>query len=65
MSKVTFVTNKICPFAHRVWISLLEKKVDFELKEVSLTNKEPYFTETYQKATFHDPISYSKKLNAF
>lgn len=59
-SKVTLVTNKICPFAHRAWITLREKKVDHELREVSLTEKEPHFTEIYHKAYAHDPSSNGK-----
>ena len=54
MKKITFITNKICPFAERVWITLEEKKLDFDLKEVNLREKEPYFTENYHRALGHD-----------
>ncbi len=59
-SQVTLVSNKVCPFAHRAWITLREKKVDFKLLEVSLTQKEAFFTETYKKAYAHDPASDGK-----
>lgn len=60
MSSITLITNKICPFAQRAWITAREKGLDFELKEVSLKNKEPFFTETYRKAYAHDPSSDGK-----
>jgi glutathione S-transferase len=59
-SSITLVTNKICPFAHRAWIAAREKGLDIELREVSLKNKEPYFTEIYHKAYAHDPSSDGK-----
>ena len=36
--------NRICPFAQRSWITLLEKEVPFEKKEFSLTKKPAEFT---------------------
>jgi hypothetical protein len=27
--KVTLISSPICPFSHRAWLTLLEKKVDF------------------------------------
>jgi len=57
---ITLVVNKICPFAHRTWITAREKGIDFQLREVSLKDKEPYFTETYHKAYAHDPSSDGK-----
>jgi len=33
---VQFVTNKMCPFAQKVWVCLEEKKVDYDLVEVGL-----------------------------
>jgi len=59
-ASITLVANKICPFAHRAWITAREKGLEFELREVSLKNKEPYFTETYHKAYAHDPSSDGK-----
>ena len=59
-SPITLVTNKICPFAHRVWLTLVEKDCNFVLKEVSLTQKEPQFTEIYKKAFGNDPNSTGK-----
>ena len=50
----------ICPFAQRAWITLIEKNCDFELTEVSLKEKEPFFTETYLKAYGADQSSTGK-----
>lgn len=58
--KVTIILHKICPFAERAWITLEEKQIPYELREVSLTNKQPFFTETYRKAFGHDPTSDGK-----
>jgi glutathione S-transferase len=41
---IILVSNKICPFAHRAWLSLLEKEVPFTFREVDIINKEPWFT---------------------
>ena len=60
MKRLTFISNKICPFAQRVWITLEEKNLDYELKEVDLYKKEPYFTQMYQKSLGHDPKSTGK-----
>ena len=60
MKKIVLISNPICPFAERAWITLLEKNVDFEFKEVSLKKKEPFFTETYKKALGSDPTSDGK-----
>lgn len=59
-NKVTLIANKICPFAHRAWLTLLEKECHFEYKEVSLTKKEAWFTEIYKKAFGSDPNSDGK-----
>ena len=60
MHRLQFLSHPICPFAERVWISLEEKKVDYEFKQVSLKDKEPFFTETYRKALGHDKKSDGK-----
>jgi hypothetical protein len=31
-STLKFISNKVCPFAHRVWITLLETGCEFEFK---------------------------------
>ncbi|EKX51127.1 hypothetical protein GUITHDRAFT_161619 [Guillardia theta CCMP2712] len=36
MSDVTLYTNKMCPFAQKAWIALEEKKVKYDLVEISL-----------------------------
>ena len=59
-NKTVLVLNKICPFAERAWLTLQQKKIPYELKEVSLTNKDAQFTETYKKAFGHDPTSDGK-----
>lgn len=56
----TLITNRICPFAHRAWLTLLEKDCTFDLKEASIIKKESWFTETYKKAFGHDPSSDGK-----
>eukprot|EP01137_Pigoraptor_chileana_P013359 Opistho-2@66781 len=59
MSSLTFVTNPICPFAHRVWLTLEEIGLKYETKETPLTDK-PAFTEIYGKALGSDPTSDGK-----
>lgn len=59
-NSITLITNKVCPFAQRVWLTLLEKGCQFEFKEVSLTQKESWFTEIYKKAFGSDPNSDGK-----
>lgn len=56
----TIVLARICPFAERAWITAHEKECNFEVREVSLKQKEPFFTETYHKAYGHDPKSDGK-----
>ena len=56
MSKVaTLVYDPVCPFAHRAWLTLLEKKVPFEKKRVDITNKSQEFADIYSKAYARDP----------
>jgi len=40
-SALKFYGNPICPFAHRAWISLLEKGVEFEFVEIPLGDAKP------------------------
>jgi glutathione S-transferase len=35
-SKARFITNKMCPFAQKVWIALEESQIPYELQEISL-----------------------------
>lgn len=60
LTLVTLVTNRICPFAQRAWLTLLEKEVPFTFREVNLVEKEAWFTETYRRAYAHDPTSDGK-----
>eukprot|EP01137_Pigoraptor_chileana_P013356 Opistho-2@66772 len=60
MSSLTFVTNPICPFAHRVWLTLEEIGLKYETKETPLTDKPAWFTEIYGKALGSDPTSDGK-----
>jgi glutathione S-transferase len=43
MAKVTLYSARACPFAHRTRLVLSYKKVDFELVEVDLEKKPPWF----------------------
>jgi len=48
-----------CPFAQRAWITLIEKKLNFEQKIVDLQNKPKHFKELY--ASIHpDPTAPAK-----
>ena len=51
-------TARVCPFAHRTRLTLLEKGLEFEHIEIDLKNKTPRFLEVspYGKvpALFHD-----------
>lgn len=55
-----FVTNKICPFAQRVWIVLEELNLSYQRKEVPIFAGDPYLKEIYSKAEGHDPSSDGK-----
>jgi glutathione S-transferase len=59
-NKLVLVLHKVCPFAQRSWITAIEKGVPFDLKEVSLKDKEEYFKETYKKSFPNDPNSDGK-----
>lgn len=47
-----FLTNDICPFAHRAWLVILHSSVSFEKVNVSLKpgQKEAHFTSLYQQS---------------
>ncbi len=45
MQQIEFITHKICPFAQRVMITLLEKNIDFKPVYVDLANKPQWFLE--------------------
>lgn len=60
MKKITLVINRVCPFAERSLIALLEKDVDFEVREVSLKEKEEFFRNTYREGYASDKNSDGK-----
>ena len=43
MPKLELVTAEVCPFAQRSHMTLLEKNLEFELREVELENKPSWF----------------------
>ncbi|OLY80564.1 Glutathione S-transferase omega-1 [Smittium mucronatum] len=43
--KISLYTSKICPFAHRAVLALLEANVPYEAFEIDLTNKPEWFKE--------------------
>ena len=43
MPKLELVTAEVCPFAQRSHMTLLEKNLEFELREVDLENKPSWF----------------------
>lgn len=45
MAEVTLYSAKVCPFAQRTRLGLLEKQVDFELIEIDLDNTPDWFLE--------------------
>ena len=49
---LTFINNRLCPYGHRAWLVLLELGIPFEEKIATIKagEKEPWFTEIYQKA---------------
>eukprot|EP01138_Halocafeteria_seosinensis_P010656 gb/GECG01010881.1/.p1 GENE.gb/GECG01010881.1/~~gb/GECG01010881.1/.p1 ORF type:complete len:247 (+),score=31.97 gb/GECG01010881.1/:1-741(+) len=61
---VRFITNPICPFAHRAWIALefhaQNNDLKYKTEEVSLKEKPQWFTDFYHKALGHDPNSTGK-----
>jgi glutathione S-transferase len=57
-----FYTNRICPFAQRVWLTLLEAGTPHEFISVSITagEKPPILTEVYRAALGADVASDGK-----
>jgi hypothetical protein len=51
-SELVLHTNHICPFAQRAWLTLEELGVPYRQQIVSIAagEKDPAFTELYQKA---------------
>jgi glutathione S-transferase len=45
MSKVELITAEVCPYAQRTHMALIEKGIDFERREVDLSNKPDWFNE--------------------
>jgi glutathione S-transferase len=45
MTEIKLYSAALCPFAHRSRLTLLEKKIPFELIEIDLKNKPAHFKE--------------------
>ncbi len=45
MPKIELITAEVCPYAQRTHMALLEKGLDFERREVDLSNKPDWFLE--------------------
>lgn len=62
MSALTLVSSKICPFAHRAWLTLEELGTPYTFKETSIApgTKPAWFTEVYQKSLGAAPGSDGK-----
>ena len=43
MPDIELFSSKLCPFAHRVQLALLEKRIDFWHTEIDLSNKPEWF----------------------
>lgn len=43
MSKLTLISHTLCPFVQRAAISLAEKDIEFERKDIDLANKPEWF----------------------
>jgi glutathione S-transferase len=57
---ITLVYDPICPFAQRVWLTLLEKQVPFDKMRIDLKNKTQELKDLYKKAFGADPTSDGK-----
>ena len=45
MTKIELITSEVCPFAQRTHMALIEKGLEFERREVDLSNKPAWFEE--------------------
>jgi len=45
MSKIELITAEVCPYAQRTHMTLIEKGLDFERREVDLADKPDWFIE--------------------
>ncbi len=45
MPKIELITAEVCPYAQRTHMTLIEKGLDFERREVDLSNKPDWFNE--------------------
>jgi glutathione S-transferase len=52
---ILFYSNPICPFAHRVWLALLETGTAHEFKHVALDHIPAWYTPIYKSALGADP----------
>ncbi|CAL8463333.1 g2867 [Coccomyxa elongata] len=41
--ELVFYTHTLCPYAQRVWLTLLEKEVDFQPVQIDLSDKPPFY----------------------
>ena len=58
---ITFYSNPICPFAHRVWLSLLETQTPHEFKHVPLDPSgkgREWYTPIYRAALGADQVQF-------
>ena len=51
---ITLIYDPVCPFAQRVWLTLLEKQIPFEKKVVDISNKTEEFKDIYSKSYARD-----------
>ncbi|GAB4819327.1 hypothetical protein N2152v2_006373 [Parachlorella kessleri] len=58
-TKIVHWDSKTCPYAQRSWITLLEKKLPFEISQVDLNNKSQEFQDLYASIN-PDPAASAK-----
>jgi hypothetical protein len=61
---ITFYSNPICPFAHRVWLSLLETQTPHEFKHVPLDPSgkgREWYTPIYRAALGADQVRFPSR----